>query len=202
MEIKNIIFDYGGVLLYWDPHFVYDEYFKNKEKANWFLENVCTYQWNAQNDAGKPIAEGTAELIAKFPEWEKEIRMYYDEFEDMIWEMNGMEVMTWVLKVYGYHVFGLTNWSAETFARIRHKYHVFDLMEDMVISGEEHITKPDPRIFDIAIKRFGVKPEETIFVDDNLANVETAKSLGFNVIHFKTKDEFIHEIERLTGREI
>ena len=183
--IKNIIFDYGGVLLDWNPHYLYDSYFGDVEKAEWFLTNICTYEWNAQHDNGKPIAEGTAELIKQHPEWEKEIRLYYDDFMKMMGgQIPGMEEMIKDLKFRGFHVYGLSNWSVETFALVRPVYPVLDLMEDMVISGIEKVMKPDHRIFELALKRFGIKAEETIFLDDNPANVQAACEIGIKGILF------------------
>lgn len=183
--IKNVIFDYGGVLLDWNPHYLYDPYFGDVDKAEWFLQNICTYEWNAQHDNGKPIAEGTAELIALHPEWEKEIRMYYDEFMKMMGgQIPGMMEFVKDLKTKGYHVFGLSNWSAETFALVRHVYPVLDLMEDMVISGIERVMKPDHRIFELALNRFGIKASETLFLDDNTANVQGSCEVGINGILF------------------
>lgn len=183
--IKNIIFDYGGVLLDWNPHYLYDPYFGDVEKAEWFLNNICTYEWNAQHDNGKPIAEGTAELIAEHPEWEREIRLYYDDFMKMMGgQIPGMEELVKGLRVNGYRVFGLSNWSVETFALVRPVYPVLNLMEDMVISGVEKVMKPDHRIFELALNRFGIKAEETIFLDDNPANVQAACELGIKGILF------------------
>ena len=183
--IKNIIFDYGGVLLDWNPHYLYDPYFGDVEKAEWFLNNICTYEWNAQHDNGKPIAEGTAELIAEHPEWEREIRLYYDDFMKMMGgQIPGMEELVKGLKVNGYRVFGLSNWSVETFALVRPVYPVLNLMEDMVISGVEKVMKPDHRIFELALNRFGIKAEETIFLDDNPVNVQAACELGIKGILF------------------
>ena len=191
--IKNIIFDYGGVLLDWNPHYLYDSYFGDVEKAEWFLTNICTYEWNAQHDNGKPVAEGTAELIAEHPEWEKEIRLYYDDFMKMMGgQIPGMEEFVKSLKDKGYRVFGLSNRSEETFALVRHVYPVLDLMEDMVISGIERVMKPDHRIFRLALERFGIKAEETVFIDDNAANVQAANEVGIKGILFNkniVKDE-------------
>lgn len=185
MPIKNIIFDYGGVLLDWNPHYLYDPYFGDVEKAEWFLTNICTYEWNAQHDNGKPVAEGTAELIAQYPEWEKEIRLYYDDFMKMMGgQIPGMEEQVKELKSRGFRVFGLSNWSVETFALVRPVYPVLDLMEDMVISGVEKVMKPDHRIFELALKRFGIKADETVFVDDNPANVQAACEMGIKGILF------------------
>lgn len=187
--IKNILFDYGGVLLDWNPHYLYDPYFGDKEKAEWFLTHICTYEWNAQHDNGKPIAEGTAELIAEHPEWEKEIRLYYDDFMKMMGgQIPGMEDLVKELKSKGYRVFGLSNWSVETFALVRPVYPVLDLMEDMVISGVEKVMKPDHRIFELALRRFGVKAEESVFIDDNPNNVKAACEVGIKGILFQSKD--------------
>lgn len=193
--LKNIIFDYGGVLLDWNPHYLYDPYFGNAEKAEWFLTNICTYEWNAQHDNGKPIAEGTAELIAQHPEWEKEIRMYYDDFMTMMGgQILGMEELIKDLKTKGYRIFGLSNWSVETFAQVRHVYPVLDLMEDMVISGVEKVMKPDHRIFELALNRFGIEASETIFIDDNPNNVKAACEVGIRGILFQSKEQLIAEL--------
>ena len=193
--IKNIIFDYGGVLLDWNPHYLYDPYFGDTEKAEWFLTNICTYEWNAQHDNGKPIAEGTAELIALHPEWEKEIRMYYDDFMKMMGgQIPGMKEFIKDLKAKDYRVFGLTNWSEETFALVRHVYPVLDLMEDMVVSGIERVMKPDHRIFELALKRFGIEASETIFIDDNPNNVKAANEVGIRGILFQSRERLLSEL--------
>ena len=192
---KNIVFDFGGVLLDWNPHYLYDPYFGDVEKAEWFLTHICTYEWNAQHDNGKPIAEGTAELIALHPEWEKEIRMYYDEFMKMMGgQIPGMEELVKKLKANGQRVFGLSNWSVETFALVRPVYPVLDLMEDMVISGVEKVMKPDHRIFELALDRFGIKAEETVFIDDNPNNVKAANELGIHGILFQSRERLEKEL--------
>lgn len=192
---KNIVFDFGGVLLDWNPHYLYDPYFGDVEKAEWFLTHICTYEWNAQHDNGKPIAEGTAELIALHPEWEKEIQMYYDEFMKMMGgQIPGMEELVKKLKANGQRVFGLSNWSVETFALVRPVYPMLDLMEDMVISGVEKVMKPDHRIFELALDRFGIKAEETVFIDDNPNNVKAANELGIHGILFQSREQLEKEL--------
>ena len=111
--------------------------------------------------------------------------MYYDDFMKMMGgQIPGMEGFVKDLKANGYHVFGLSNWSEETFALVRHVYPVLDLMEDMVISGIERVMKPDHRIFELALERFGIKAEETVFIDDNTANVQAANEVGIKGILF------------------
>lgn len=195
--IKNLIFDYGGVLLDWNPHYLYDPYFGDVEKAEWFLENICTYEWNAQHDNGRPVAEGTAELVAAHPEWKKEIEMYYGEFIKMMGgQISGMEEYVKHLKDKGFRIFGLSNWSEETFALVRPLYPVLNLIEDMVISGTERVMKPDLRIFQVALKRFGIKAEETVFIDDNPNNVEAANKIGIHGILFQSLDQLKEELQK------
>lgn len=196
--IKNIIFDYGAVLLDWNPHHLYDSYFGSEEKAEWFLQNVCTYTWNTQHDGGKPVAEGTAELIAQFPEWEKEIRMYYGCFEQMIGgQIEGMYELITGLKQRGYHVYGLTNWSGETYPLVRHKYPIFDLMEGMVVSGDEKMLKPNAEIFELLLQRYGLKAEESVFIDDNANNCQGARNVGLQAIQFKDARSLAEELEKI-----
>ncbi|MCQ2320637.1 MAG: HAD family phosphatase [Bacteroidales bacterium] len=196
--IKNIIFDFGGVLLDWNPHYLYDPYFGDVEKAEWFLTNICTYPWNAQHDAGKPVAEGTTELVAQYPEWEKEIRMYYDEFEKMLsGQIADMEEYIKELKGRGFRIYGLSNWSVETFAMIRPKYPILDLMEDMVISGKEKVMKPDAKIYQIALSRFDIKPEESVFIDDNVNNIIGCEAAGIHGIVFKDAGQLRSDLEKL-----
>lgn len=196
--IKNIIFDYGAVLLDWNPHHLYDGYFGSEEKAEWFLQNVCTYTWNTQHDGGKPVAEGTAELIAQFPEWEKEIRMYYGCFEQMIGgQIEGMYELITGLKQRGYHVYGLTNWSGETYPLVRHKYPIFDLMEGMVVSGDEKMLKPNAEIFELLLQRYGLKAEESVFIDDNANNCQGARNVGLQAIQFKDARSLAEELEKI-----
>ena len=112
-------------------------------------------------------------------------------------QIAGMEELVKELKGKGYRVFGLSNWSEETFSLVRHVYPVLDLMEDMVISGIEKVMKPDPKIFQLALQRFGIKAEETAFIDDNPNNVAAANALGITGILFEGKDKLEKVIEML-----
>ena len=196
--IKNIIFDFGGVLLDWNPHYLYDPHFGDVEKAEWFLTNICTYPWNAQHDAGKLVAEGTAELIAQYPEWEKEIRMYYGEFGKMIGgQLAGMEDYIKELKGREFRILGLSNWSFETFAMVRPKYPILDLIEERVISGEEKVLKPNAEIYEILLRRFNIKPEESVFIDDNVNNIKGGENVGIQGIIFKDAEQLRADLEKL-----
>ncbi|MBP5172437.1 MAG: HAD family phosphatase [Bacteroidales bacterium] len=187
--IRNIIFDFGGVLVDWDPHRLLDNYFGSREKADWFIANICTGEWNAEMDAGKPFAQGIAELSAKYPEWAHEIQLYFDRWIEMIGgEVTGMLQIVKELKAKGYKLYGLTNWSAETFCQVRHKFEVFDQLDGMLVSGEEKMLKPAPEFFQLLVDRFGINPAESLFIDDNQPNVDGAIAFGINAIRFENAE--------------
>ena len=174
------------MLVDWDPHRMLDKYFGSREKADWFIANICTGEWNAQMDAGKPFAQGIAELSAEYPEWSKEIQAYFDRWIEMIGgEIPGMLELMKELKQKGYKMYGLTNWSAETFCQVRHKFEVFDMLDGMLVSGEEKMLKPDPAFFQLLVDRFKLNPAECLFIDDNQPNVTGAQRFGLNAILFK-----------------
>ena len=183
--IRNIIFDFGSVLVDWNPERLYGPYFNDDAKMRYFLTEICPHAWNAQADTGRSTAEITEERIAVYPEWEKEIRMYFGQWIKMMGEqIPGMQELVEELKDRGYGLYGLTNWSAETFPLVKDNYPVFRLLDGIVVSGEEKIAKPDPGIFSILLQRYGLKPEECLFIDDNPKNVSTGESLGIRGLVF------------------
>lgn len=196
--IKNIVFDFGGVLLDWNPHYLYDAYFGDRARADWFLTHVCPMEWHTQMDAGRPVAECIAERIAHFPEWAPEIQLYADRWLEMIHgQIPGMEELIRELKGKGYRILGLSNWSAETFALTRPHYRIFDLIEGMIISGEEHMVKPDEAIFLLLLDRFSIRPEETLFIDDNPDNVAAAHRVGLHALRFQNAELLRQELARV-----
>lgn len=181
----NLIFDFGGVLIDWDPHYLYDSYFGDRAKTDWFLANICTMEWNGQVDAGKPMAEATAELVAKFPEWKNEIEMYFGRWIEMIGEaIPGMYELLLELKARGHRLFGLSNWSAETFVQIKEDFPALKLLEGMVVSGYVKCLKPSPEIYQLLLDRYSLKASDCIFIDDNAANVAGAEAVGIRSIRF------------------
>lgn len=193
-KIDTIIFDFGGVLVDWNPHYLYDSYFGDTKKTDYFLTNICTPEWNAQMDGGKPFADGIAEKIAEHPEYEKEIRMYWTDWKQMMGnQIDGMQELLQDLKTAGYHIYGLSNWSAETFYQIRSKYPVFDLLEGFVLSGDEKCLKPEPQIYTILLNRYHINPNTAVFFDDNLDNVEGAKAVGIHGIQFVSAEQIRKE---------
>lgn len=198
--MKNIVFDFGGVLVDWNPHHLYDKYFGSREKAEWFLNNICLYSWNLQMDGGKPFAEGVAELQAEHPEWSEAIAIYHTRWIEMMnGEIEGMASVIRRLKMAGYGVYGLTNWSAETFPMVRDTYPVFQEFDGIVVSGEEHLLKPDAAMYKCLLERYALQAEESLFVDDNADNVAGARNVGMKAIQFTSAEELERELKEVYG---
>jgi len=195
--IDTIIFDFGGVLVDWNPRYLYKSYFRDDKKMEQFLNQVCTDEWNTEQDRGRSLEEGTGLLVKEFPESEKEIRMYYDGWEtmlrDAIWE--SVEILKELKQRY--KMYGLTNWSAETFPVALKRFDFFQLFDGILVSGEEKLIKPDPKIYELMMERFGLKPENCLFIDDNLKNVEASKKFGIETIHFVNPEELRKELTRM-----
>ncbi len=196
--IRNIIFDFGQVLVDWNPHYLFDPYFGDPDKATWFLDHICTNEWNRQFDAGKPFAEGLAELKAQFPEWTREIDVYWTEWTKMMGgPIPGMYELVADLKAAGYGVYGLTNWSSETFYQIEKNYPVFALLDGKVVSGDVRLLKPDAAIFRCLLDRYGLKAEESVFIDDTLPNVEGAHAAGLSGLHFQDAPTLREDLKKI-----
>ena len=188
--MKNIVFDFGGVLVDWNPHHLYDKYFGSREKAEWFLNNICLYSWNLQMDGGKPFAEGVAELQAEYPEWSDAIAIYHIRWIEMMGgEIEGMADVVKRLKEAGYGVYGLTNWSSETFPLVKEKYTIFQPFDGIVVSGEEHLLKPDAAIYRCLLERYDLKAQESLFIDDSADNVVGARNVGMEAVRFTSAAE-------------
>lgn len=188
MALKNVILDFGGVLIDWNPHYLLDDYFGSREKASWFIEHICTQEWNGEMDKGKPFDQGVAELSAKYPEWAREIKLYQTGWIKMIGdEIPGMYQLECELKSAGYKLYGLTNWSSETFCLVGGK-RIFTILDGKVVSAEEKILKPDPAIYRTLLDRWKLQPLECLFVDDNLANVKGAQAVGIPAVQFTGAD--------------
>ncbi len=201
-NIKNVVFDFGGVLVDWNPHHLYDKYFGSSEKATWFLENICRYSWNLQMDKGKPFSEGVAELQAIYPEWSEAIGIYHTRWIEMMGgEVEGTPDLLRRLKAAGYRVFGLSNWSMETFPLVRDEFPIFKELEGKVISGEELMVKPEPEIYHCLFERYELVPEESIFVDDNADNVAASIREGMPAIRFVGAQELERELREVYGLE-
>ena len=188
--IKAIIFDFGGVLVDWNPRNLYNAYFPDQAQAlEDFLAEVDFYTWNAQQDKGRSFAEGVAELTEKFPHRTDLIQAYAEHWADSITgDIAGTVEILYRLKAKGYPLYGLSNWSAETFPLVRNEYPFFDEFDEIIISGEVNLNKPEPEIYNLLLSKIAYSAAECLFIDDSQANVDAAKALGFQALRFETPE--------------
>lgn len=185
--IDTVIFDLGGVLIPWDPSNLYRQLIPDAIRRERFLEEVCSPEWNLQQDAGRPLAEGTKALITAFPGQEALIRAFYDRWLEMLGDViEGSAALVRELKAKGYRVLALSNWSGETFPLAQPRYPILEEFEGIVISGAEGMIKPDPAIYRLLCARYDVLPERAAFLDDSLPNVEGAEAIGMHGILFQS----------------
>jgi len=191
-----IVFDFGGVLMDWNPHYLYDKLpGYDHEKATRFLQEVDFYNWNLQNDRGRPFAETTAELSARFPQYRELIRTYDERYLESIGgTVEPVVRVIQALKAAGYPLYGLSNWPAEKFALVRPQYPIFEAFDEIVISGEVKIAKPERAIFEALLRRSGRRAEECLLIDDSEANIQAAKELGFQAIRFQSPEQMEAEL--------
>ncbi|MBT3204031.1 MAG: HAD family phosphatase [Gammaproteobacteria bacterium] len=183
MNIKNIVFDFGGVLVDWSPRYLYEGIFEDHSEMEYFLSTVCNDEWNLQQDKGRPLSEATATTQQKFPDHHALIQLYYDEWETMLKKDIPENVKLLFRLNKNYKLYGLTNWSAETFPIALKRYSFFQQFEGIVVSGEEKMIKPDKEIFYVLLDRYKLDANQTVFIDDNINNIRSAKEIGFHVVH-------------------
>jgi 2-haloacid dehalogenase len=191
MNIESIIFDLGGVLVNWDPKNVYLKVFNgDEEKTNWFLNTICTFEWNAEQDGGRTIAEAEKMLIKNHPEYKDLIKLYYKEWHNMfsgVIEEN-VEIFKQLITSKKYKIYALTNWSAEKWDKALELFPFFKDFDGVVVSGKEKCKKPEKQLFEIIFNRFNIAPASTIYIDDNYENYKAGKSLGLKAIHYHKTD--------------
>lgn len=194
MTIRAVVFDVGNVLFRWSPRFLYERLIPDGQALDAFLERVVTADWHFQHDAGRPFAETSAELIARFPEHRDLVLAWGPRFNESVGgPVDGVHRLVEDLDARGIPLFGITNFSAEFWPAFRRREaSLFDRFRDIVVSGEERLVKPDPAIYALALERFGLAPGEGFFIDDNRANVDSAAANGFVAHHF-------HDAETLRG---
>jgi 2-haloacid dehalogenase len=190
------VFDLGGVLIDWNPRHLYRPLFDGDDVAmEHFLTTVTTAEWNLEQDRGRPFAQAIEELVARHPEHEEMIRAYWGRWREMIkGPIHETVALLADLRGRGIPLYALTNWSAETFALARHEFAFLDWFQGIVVSGEERITKPDEAIFRVLIERYHLAPDRTVYIDDSRANVDQARRLGLDAIHFNGAKELGAEL--------
>ena len=194
-----MVFDFGGVLIDWNPRYLYRKVFNNQEEAvEKFLNEVDFFEWNQLQDAGRPFYEAVADLCARHPQYCDQIYLYDERYEESI---NGpiqasVEILQLVHQA-GFGLYGLSNWPAEKFPIVRQKYAFFNWFDDIIISGEVHLAKPDPRIFRLLLDRIGRPASECLLIDDSKTNIQAAQALGFQTIHFRSPQQLCEQLQEM-----
>jgi 2-haloacid dehalogenase len=196
--IDTIIFDLGGVLIDWNPRYVYRTIFDKEEKIDWFFENVCTGEWNENQDAGYPMDKATEDLVVKHPEWEKEIRAYYERWVEMLGGPihDTVEILKQLKQKNHLKLYALTNWSHETFPVALERFEFLQWFDGIVVSGQEKTRKPFAEFYQILVERHNINPPAAIFIDDNLRNVKGAEATGINGIQFINAQQLKEDLKK------
>ena len=185
-KITTVVFDVGKVLFKWDLRYLFAKLIDDKKELEYFVSNVVTPKWHFQHDAGRPLAEMTAERTAEFPQYAALIDAYATRFNETIpGPIDGSLEIVSELAERGVPLFAITNFGAEFWDGFRPTQPIFDHFGDIIVSGVEKLVKPDPAIYALALRRFGLQPGEAIFIDDNLDNVISARANGFAAHHFR-----------------
>ena len=199
-KIDTVIFDFGGVLIDWNPAYVYLKEFRGDEqKMSHFLSAICSWEWNENQDAGYAIEKATEERVAMFPEHEALIRMYYGRWEEMLGyeHTQTVELLKHIKENGNHKIIGLTNWSHETFPVALERFNFLAWFDGIVVSGTEKMKKPDQRIYQLTLDRYNIAAEKAVFIDDKAENVIAANEAGIYGIHFTSAEALEKELHTL-----
>ena len=202
-QISAIIFDLGNVLLGWDVRRLYNRLLPDPSTVDRFLEEIRFAEWNAKQDAGRSFQEGVTELSNEFPHYAELIQAYDTHWEESLTGVyhETVEIVR-SLKQADWKLYLLSNFSTEKYELIKHDHEFLDLFDDQIISGEHKTVKPDRAIFDITLKPINRDPWECLFIDDSLANIETANNMGFQTIHFQSPPLLRESLKKLSIKGI
>ena len=194
MTVKKFLFDLGNVFFDWNPERVLKPIFNDDERMNFFINNISFPLLDTRCDAGITIEIAVNDAIKKFPDFENEIKLYYPNHGNMVGGFFQKTVdIFYKVKELNYPCYILSNWSAETYEGMEEKYPFLKDFEGKIISGRDFLIKPDAAIYELAISRFNLIPQETLFIDDRLDNIEAAQKLNFQTIHL-TDPSLIQEL--------
>ena len=195
--IETIVFDLGGVLIDWDPNHLYKKIIPDAVQRAYFLDNICTQEWNEGQDEGRTLAEATQLLVGQYPQYKVEIEAYYGRWEEMLGGpiQATVDILTAIHQSNRYPLYALTNWSGETFPVALERYAFLQLFNDIVVSGVEKMKKPTPAFYNLLLEKHQLSPATTLFIDDSLKNIEAANELGLQTIHFSNPEKLGDELK-------
>ncbi|MFO1350344.1 MAG: HAD family phosphatase [Gammaproteobacteria bacterium] len=195
---RNVVFDVGGVLLDWNPRYLYRKLFTEEAAMEHFLTHVCSYTWNLMQDAGRPFADGLVELKSRYPEHAGMINAYHQRWEEMVaGEIAGSVAILSALRKRKVPLFAITNFSTEKFVQVERRYDFFRAFSGIVVSGEVRLIKPDPAIYLRLLHENRLKAGECVFIDDSLINVRGAEAVGMHAIHFRSPAQLRDDLAQL-----
>ena len=185
------VFDLGGVLIDWNPRHLYRKLFGGDDTAmEQFLASVCTQDWNECQDAGRSFAEAVEVLCVDHPDKRALIEAWGLRFDEMMaGPIHGTVEILAALRARGVPLYALSNWSAETYPVAERRFDFLGWFRGVLISGRESVKKPDPRIFQLLLERYGIAPADAVYVDDSPRNVAAAAALGIHAVHFSGPDD-------------
>ncbi|TBW35112.1 HAD family phosphatase [Siculibacillus lacustris] len=193
--VTHVVFDIGNVLVRWDPHILYDRIFGDAADAERFLAEICDAEWNLEQDRGRPMAEGIAERIERFPDWVDEIRAWDERWHEMVpGPIDGMVEILETLRARGVPTWAISNFSSEKFAETLARFPFLTGFRDTVVSAHVGLVKPDPAIYRLFLDRNGLDAADCLFVDDLAANVAGARAVGLNAVLFTSPAAFVADL--------
>jgi 2-haloacid dehalogenase len=197
-QIEAVVFDLGGVLIDWDPRYVYRQLFADPADMEEFLGSVCTRDWHRAHDLGADITLSCEQLAAVHPEHRDMIMVWAERGEEMAaGQFDDTVELLGELKAAGMPCYALSNMEPEAFEVRRGRFDFMRWFDAHVISGLEGVAKPDPRIFEILLDRHGLSPQATLFIDDQARNVDAARELGLVALHFSTAAQLRRDLHTL-----
>ncbi len=196
--IKNLIFDFGKVLVDYDYFNILDKIFASHGQAEDFLHRLMSEKWNERLDCeASPFRQIIHDMQQAMPQYKDEIEQFGNRYTDFVFsEVKGMRALLVKLKSEGYRLYGLTNWCSQVHTTMK-QYPIFQLLDGRVISSEEHVVKPSPAIYDRLCCKYGLNAEECVFTDDILSNVEGARNFGMHAIHFENAHQYEKELKKI-----
>lgn len=195
--VKNIVFDLGAVLIGWEPELAFTDHFDDPAQIAPWLSRVDFHAWNRRQDAGRSLAEAVAQARADHGEDAAPLVDYLANFGRTITRpVAGSWEILEALDMAGHPLFAITNWSAETFPAALAQYpRLKTAFRDIVVSGAEKMLKPEPAIYRLLLERNGLHAAESLFIDDSMANVEGARAVGMDAVHFTDADRLARDLE-------
>lgn len=195
--INTIIFDLGGVLIDWNPKYLYRKIFNTEEEVDYFLDNICTPDWNEEQDAGRSLLEGTNFLVKKHPAHKENIEHYYNRWEEMLAGdiPETVQILERLKNSKQYNIYALTNWSGETFSIAEERFDFLKWFDGIVVSGVEKDRKPHPAFYQLMLDRFSIDPTTAVFIDDRYSNIEGAEKVGIAGIHYTDPEKLLEALK-------